>query len=34
MAISAKVTTPVEVTPNSLWLMPTSLLEITPIPSR
>ena len=34
MAISAKATTPVEVTPNSLWLIPTRLLDMTPAPSR
>ena len=34
MVISAKVTTPVEVTAYSLWLMPTCLVDITPTPSR
>ena len=32
MAISANLTTPVEVTPYSLWLIPTSLLDMMPIP--
>ena len=34
IVISAKVTTPVEVTPYSLWLIPTVLLEMMPEPSR
>ena len=33
MAISANFTTPVEVTPYSLWLIPTRLLDMMPIPS-
>ena len=34
MVISANFTTPVEVTAYSLWLMPTFLLDMTPMPSR
>ena len=32
MVISANFTTPVEVTPYSLWLMPTCLLDMMPMP--
>jgi len=34
MAISANVTTPVDVTPYCLWLMPTTLLDMIPIRAR
>ena len=33
IAISANVTTPSEVTPYCLWLMPTFLLDMIPLPS-